>query len=276
MAINDIPVIDLREDLLERHAAAVKGLYRLSKEIAIEKWALVGGLMVLVLAYEHNTHSWRASQTKDADIVVDVLVDPSVLEDATQTLQAQGFVLDPSVGSGNGVSRCTFSSYKAQIDVLCPNDASPDMLDTADGLRSVAIPGGRRALRTARPVTLFIADDYYDVTLRVPTVAGAIMTKIAAAIDSRTSDGERHIQDVAFLLSLPFDLAAVTRDLEPGDSEQLEAIRTALEDPADVAWEACPDSERDRALVAYETLRRAARRKLGVGQAESGDVRAST
>ena len=47
-------------------------------------------------------------------------------------------------------------------------------------------------------MTLFIADDYYDVTLRVPTVAGAIMTKIAAAIDPRTSDGERHIQDVAF------------------------------------------------------------------------------
>ena len=29
------------------------------------------------------------------------------------------------------------------------------------------------------------------------------MTKIAAAIDPRTSDGERHIQDVAFLLSPP-------------------------------------------------------------------------
>lgn len=134
------------------------------------------------------------------------------------------------------------------------------MLDTADGLRSIAIPGGRRALRTARPVTLFIADDYYDVTLRVPTVAGAIMTKIAAAIDPRTSDGERHIQDVAFLLSLPFDLAAVTRHLEPGDSEQLAAIRPALEDPADIAWEGCPDSERERALVAYETFLRATRR----------------
>ena len=102
------------------------------------------------------------------------------------------------------------------------------------------------------------------------------MTKIAAAIDPRTSDGERHIQDVAFLLSLPFDLAAVTCDLEPGDGEQLEAVHTALEDPADVAWEGCPDSEREQALVAYETFLRATRRKWGVGPAESGDVRAST
>ena len=62
--MNDIPVIDLRDDLLDRHTAAVKGLYRLSKEIAIENWALVGGLMVLVLGYEHNTQSSRASQTR--------------------------------------------------------------------------------------------------------------------------------------------------------------------------------------------------------------------
>ncbi len=73
--MNDIPTIDLRAELLDRHAGAIKGLYRLSTQIPIEKWALVGGLMVLVIAYEHDTHSWRASQTKDADIVVDVVAD---------------------------------------------------------------------------------------------------------------------------------------------------------------------------------------------------------
>ena len=155
--MNDIPTIDLRAELLDRHAGAIKGLYRLSTQIPIEKWALVGGMMVLVLAYEHDTHSWRASQTKDADIVVDVVADRTVLSATTQTLQAQGFTLDASVGSGDDVSRCTFSSYKSQIDVLCPSDATPDMLDTTDGLRSIAIPGGRRALRSARPVNLYIA-----------------------------------------------------------------------------------------------------------------------
>ena len=77
--VTDIPTIDVRAELLDRHAGAIKGLYRLSTQVPIEKWALVGGLMVLILAYEHDTHSWRASQTKDADIVVDVVADLTVL-----------------------------------------------------------------------------------------------------------------------------------------------------------------------------------------------------
>jgi predicted nucleotidyltransferase len=254
--VTDVPTIDIRDELLDRHAGAIKGLYRLSIQVPIEKWALVGGLMVLVLAYEHNTHSWRASQTKDADIVVDVVADPAVLELATRTLQSQGFTLDRSIGSGIDVSRCTFSSYKSQIDVLCPSDATPEMLDTNDGLRSVAIPGGRRALRSASTVSLYIADDYTDVKVRVPSVAGAIMVKIAAALDPRTSDGERHIQDVAFLLSLPFDLSDVINDLEPGDYGQLKAIGPQLTDPRHPAWEQCPPESRDRSLAAYQTLLR--------------------
>jgi hypothetical protein len=186
--------------------------------------------------------------------VVDVVADRSVLDAATKTLQAQGFTLDLSVGSGNDTSRCMFSSYKSQIDVLCPSDATPDMLDTNDGLRSIAIPGGRRALRNARAVKLWIADDYTDVTLRVPTAAGAIMVKTAAAVDPRTSDGERHIQDVAFLLSLPFELGAVIGDLEPGDHALLSAIEPQLLDSKHSAWDGCSRNDRDRALVAFETL----------------------
>ena len=254
--MTEIPTIDIRNELLDRHAGAIKGLYRLSTQVPIEKWALVGGLMVLVLAYEHDAYSWRASQTKDADIVVDVVADRAVLDVATKTLQSQGFTLDQSVGSGVDVSRCTFSSYKSQIDVLCPSDATPEMLDTNDGLRSVAIPGGRRALRSARPVYLYIADDYTDIKLRVPNVAGAIMVKIAAALDPRTSDGERHLQDVAFLLSLPFELRRIVDDLEPGDQALLTAIRPQLTDPNHSAWDQCPPESRDRALAAYQTLLR--------------------
>ena len=77
---------------------------------------------------------------QDSDIVVDVLADRTVLSATTQTLQAQGFTLDASIGSGNDVSRCTFSSYKSQIDVLCPSDATPDMLDTTDGCAASPSP----------------------------------------------------------------------------------------------------------------------------------------
>jgi hypothetical protein len=53
--VTDVPTIDVRAELLDRHAGAMKGSYRLSTQVSIEKWALVGGLMVLVLAYEHGT-----------------------------------------------------------------------------------------------------------------------------------------------------------------------------------------------------------------------------
>lgn len=35
--MNNIPTIDLRAELLDRHAGAIKGLYRLSTQIPIEK-----------------------------------------------------------------------------------------------------------------------------------------------------------------------------------------------------------------------------------------------
>ena len=34
--MSDIPTIDLRAELLDRHAGAIKGLYRLSTQIPIE------------------------------------------------------------------------------------------------------------------------------------------------------------------------------------------------------------------------------------------------
>ena len=82
------------------------------------------------------------------------------------------------------------------------------------------------------------------------------MVKIAAALDLRTSDGERHIQDVAFLLSLPFELRDIIDDLEPGDHAQLTAIGPQLSDPNHLAWEQCPTESRDRAIAAYQTLLR--------------------
>ena len=99
----------------------------------------------------------------------------------------------------------------------------------------------------------------YDVKLCVPNVAGAIMVKAAAAIDERTSHGQRHIDDVAFLLGLPFDLRTVTRDLEPGDAELLNQLRPRLTNPTDPAWDQCPGEHQDRALTAYETLSRTPR-----------------
>jgi hypothetical protein len=108
-------------------------------------------------------------------------------------------------------------------------------------------------------VNLYISEDYYDVKLCVPNVTGAIMVKVAAAIDERTSDGQRHIDDVAFLLGLPFNLRTVVDDLEPGDSELLNQLRPRLTNRNDPTWDHCPTEHQDRALTTYETLVRKSR-----------------
>jgi len=58
--MTDIPEIDIRNELLPRHISVIEALHGLSKQVSIEKWVLVGGLMVLVLGREHHGRSPRA------------------------------------------------------------------------------------------------------------------------------------------------------------------------------------------------------------------------
>ena len=78
--MTDIPEIDIRNELLPRHISVIEALHGLSKQVSIEKWVLVGGLMVLVLGREHNGRSPRAEVTKDADVLVDIVANSAVLK----------------------------------------------------------------------------------------------------------------------------------------------------------------------------------------------------
>jgi hypothetical protein len=247
------PEVDIRAELLGRHSAALEALHRLTRRIEYQRWAIVGGMMVLVLARRHGTRARRAEPTKDADIVVDVVAHGEVLEAVVHELTVeQGFELADSIGSGDAAARCTFVSGMAQIDVLCPSDATTDQLD-ASGLRSLAIPGGRRALETAEPIELHFSDDYPNLVVRVPTLAGALVVKAAAAIDERTAESPRHIQDVVTLLSLDADPAETASALSDGDRSVLARLADRLADDTDAAWVGVSAADRaiSRATYAY-------------------------
>jgi hypothetical protein len=137
--------------------------------------------------------------------VADVVTYAGLLDTVIHELTVeQGFDLAGSVGSGDGTARCTFVSGYAQIGVLCPSDTDPGQLG-AGTLRTLAIPGGRRALETAEMVELLFDDNYTNLTAQIPSLAGALAVKTAAATDPRTADSHRHIQDVVTLLSLTAD-----------------------------------------------------------------------
>ena len=201
-------------------------LRNLSNNIGSDHWCLVGGLMVLTVGAQHRAAGRRSEGTKDGDIVVDLVADPHMLQRVTSTLLSHGFAIADIVGgsgdhAGGNAARCTLVFYEAQIDILCPDGTPDDMLEGVDGMRSIAIPGGTRALELSEPVDICFSDDEVNAEFRCPTLHGALIAKAAAAVDARTRDQPRHIQDVAFLLTLIEDPTELAKAFTAGDSDTL-------------------------------------------------------
>jgi hypothetical protein len=246
--------IDLSGSLLPRHHGVLRALGAISTRLGTDSWCLVGGMMVLIASRFTGQSADRAEQTKDADVLVDICTRPDILAKVVNELQAFGFTqMEPF---GENAARCTFQNFTGhgQIDVLCPDDASDAALDTVPGTRSLAIPGGRRALELSGAVNITYSQDNPDVVLRVPLLPGAIVVKSAAALDERTADQERHIQDVVDMLSILEDPGAARSLLHNADREILSALRTRLDDDGDVAWERMGDPARLRERAAFELL----------------------
>jgi hypothetical protein len=74
------------------------------------------------------------------------------------------------------------------------------------------------------------------VDVRVPTLYGALAVKAAAATDPRTRDQTRHLEDVAFLLSIVPDPRRLRAELAGSDLALLRALAPRLEDDASAAW----------------------------------------
>lgn len=251
-----IETIDLRDQFLGRHAEALAALHRLAQRVPIERWALVGGMMTLIVGRRAGVIDRRSMTTKDADVLVDVITWPDVLARAVHELGVeQGMTLaDPidSLAPGRA-ARCTFNTWSVSIDILCP-DGTPDEHLVVGQLRSLAIPGGRIALETARTVALHFSDDYPDVVLRVPSRQGALPAKAAAAIDPRTAQGQRHIQDVAFLLSLPGSPVELASAFTAPQRQLLEQLPERLEPASSPAWLFLDGADRQRALATLRFL----------------------
>jgi len=210
--------------------------------------------MVLVAAREAGTRLPRAEQTKDGDIVVDVCTRPEAIGRVATTLRNFGYDIPADAWDQEDIARCTFVGSQAQIDVLCPEDAPGEALEAADGVRSLAIPGGRRALELAEPVRLYYDEDAFDVEVRTPLLPGAVVVKAHAAVDPRTAGQQRHIQDVAALLSVMEDPTAFRQSLTEKDIQVISALALRLADSSDVAWSNVDAATRRRGQAASRII----------------------
>jgi hypothetical protein len=249
-----IPEVNITAELLSRHAAALDTIRMLGTRYGPGRWVLVGGMMVMILGREHDARAPRAEGTKDADILVDIATNPNLLADVANFLETSGYQLQADFGDGRA-ARCSFAYYSAHIDVLCPDDTPDDQLVVVDrNVASIAIPGGRRAFDTARPVSLHYADDRPNAEIYVPSLAGAIAVKTAAAVDPRTARSPRHLQDVAFLLTIEADPDETRAGLNANDIDLLRQIDEQVSDSRTPMWLQLDAGQRQVAQATYEVL----------------------
>ncbi|HUF33379.1 MAG TPA: hypothetical protein VMN58_09260 [Acidimicrobiales bacterium] len=247
--------VDISDQLLPQHHEVMRCLGLLGRRIDTDLWCLVGGMMVLVAARAAGRADSRAEQTKDGDVLVDVLAEPGILAKVTYALRSLGYELPVEEDRGGDFARCMFVSGRAQVDVLAPEDTPADRLAVGSDLRSLAIPGGRRALDGAELTTIYYAEDQADVVIRVPSLTGAICVKAAAAVDQRTTSHPRHIQDVAFLLACIDDPVAAANELTDDDRALLSELRQQRLGPDDdIVWRYLDADDQARAEAAFDFL----------------------
>ncbi len=246
--------IDLTLDLLPRHEASLRGLQILSMRVPTENWCLVGGMMVLVASRDIGRALPRAQQTRDADVLVDICADARILADVAWALQQAGYEVPPDAWDNDNVARCSFVSNFAHIDVLCPDDSDPADLDISGNIRSLAIPGGRRALQVSELVRIHYSDDAADVELKVPLLMGAIVVKGYAMVDPKTVDQPRHGEDLVELISIIDDPVEVRGSLSIEDVKLLREIEARLSNDGDQIWVGFDVETRLRVQTALEIL----------------------
>ncbi len=143
-------------------------------------------------------------------------------------------------------------SGDALIDLLGSEDAPEGSLAVGDDILSIRIPGGRRALDTAQMVTVTWGEEGI-AQFRVPLLYDALAVKAHACHHPQTRDQDRHIQDVAFLLSAVPNPRALEAGLGP-DADLIRGLLDRLGDDGDAAWAYLPDEDRATAQQALAFL----------------------
>jgi hypothetical protein len=183
-------------------------------------WVLVGGLMVLLHGLEAEQLPHR--QTADADALVDVRLRPRATRELSTWLLGAGFEIEGSSVTGTGHR---FSKGIITVDVLAPDNLGRRAdTRTVPPSHTMQIPAGTRLLQDAALCPVRLASGSVGYVPR-PSLAAAIVGK-AAALD--LDDGERHAEDLAFLLGLVTDPRDIAVRMSKSDLHRLRRAGAVL------------------------------------------------
>lgn len=213
------------------------------------EWALVGGLMVQLLAYEHGAES---RPTTDIDILADARSRPSMTRTLAKTLDGLGAEM-ATPPSTDPLSGYQFELDGQVIEVLGPDGLRSDP-QTLGNYESIQVDGGTQALQRTEKVAVSVSGAP-AIVVRRPTLLGAILLKARALARIKAKEAE-HRQDLIRLLSFVEDPRglALAGGLTDNQRQWLQRIKSDLcWDDAEVRQLFDP-AALEQARAAYELL----------------------
>lgn len=197
-----------------------------------QPWALIGGQMV----YLHGVLAGRSPHrvTEDIDLIFDIRFDVQAIAKAHSALEKLGYEVNGI--SADGLAHRYTSSQGVDVDILAPDnlgERAPAKLSTPYG-KTVQVPGGTQALQNACAIDAVYAGR--TGTLFVPDLLTAVDNKVKAMNLPGPTDGSRsrHLDDVAFLVSLVDDPDALLND--PATTSLRLATASTLDEATHPSW----------------------------------------
>jgi hypothetical protein len=210
-------------------------------------WTLVGGQMVLLHALEQGVSPPRIS--RDLDLVVDARARGPAIPAMARTLDELGFVISGIAPDGVGHR---FARGSVAIDLLAPEGAGERAkLGVGAGAQTVEIRGGSYALSRSELVDVSAGGRSGRVPR--PDLAGAVLIKAMAARSDKRRGPQRHLRDLAFLLSLVPDPFVLADNLGAANRRRVRDV-TPLADAGNEAWGQLAPAARSDGMAAYTVV----------------------
>jgi len=181
----------------EGHVLAWHAAMDMTDRLPARSWCVVGGGMVALHCAERNQAAAR--ETWDVDAMLDARAYPDILMRFTTALMDVGF---RASGESVGGHQHRWLNGQAMIDVLLPNGISERTAQRrgAQGGTTLRSPGGRQALDRSEKVLILVGNR--EGYVYRPSLLGALVGKAAAHGIATDRRRDRHLIDLAILLSL--------------------------------------------------------------------------
>jgi hypothetical protein len=194
------------------------------------RWALIGGLMVQLHAFEHQSDS---RLTDDIDVLGDSRQRPSMTQRIAELLQRRGgkMRMPPTSNEDLGYQ---FDIDGEIVEVLGSEGVKTDP-KTIGKYTTFQVPGGTQALNRSEVVMVSMGDRP-AVAMRRPSLLGATLIKVRVVAKERKEKFDSDRQDLIRLLSLIDDPRALATEggLKKTEKKWLRAVekKLAFSDPA--------------------------------------------